>query len=82
MESNLSSQHGAQGSGTEGGGQSPGLLDQVRQRLRFKHYSLKTEQSYCGWIRRYVKFHDMKQVAVRSGKGEMDRWTTLAEENR
>ncbi|MBI1886894.1 MAG: integron integrase [Nitrosomonadales bacterium] len=36
---------------------SPKLLDQVRDRLRVKHYSLRTEQSYVGWIKRYIFFH-------------------------
>lgn len=35
----------------------PKLLDQVRDRLRLKHYSLRTEQAYVGWIRRYIIFH-------------------------
>jgi hypothetical protein len=30
--------------------QSPRLLDQVRDRLRLKHYSLRTESAYVGWI--------------------------------
>jgi len=33
------------------------LLDQVRDKIRFKHYSIKTEQSYVGWIKRYIIFH-------------------------
>jgi len=36
---------------------SPRLLDQVRDRIRFKHYSLRTEQAYIDWIRRFVRFH-------------------------
>jgi integrase len=36
------------------GGQKPRLLEQVRQRLRAKHYSLRTEQAYVGWIRRFI----------------------------
>ena len=35
------------------------LLEQVREVLRLRHYSIRTEQSYCDWIRRYVKFHQM-----------------------
>lgn len=31
------------------------LLDQVREVLRIKHYSIRTEQAYCDWIRRYVR---------------------------
>src|SRR5580765_2290611 len=36
------------------------LLDQVREVMRLRHYSIRTEQSYCDWIRRYVKFHRLK----------------------
>lgn len=35
----------------------PGLLEVVRQSLRTKHYSIRTEQVYLGWIRRFVAFH-------------------------
>lgn len=33
---------------------APRLLDEVRARLRLKHYSLRTEQAYLYWIRRYI----------------------------
>ena len=32
----------------------PRLLDQVRHRLRVKHYSVRTEQAYVAWIRRFI----------------------------
>jgi hypothetical protein len=32
----------------------PRLLDQVRTKLRLKHYSLRTEQAYVAWIRRFI----------------------------
>jgi integron integrase len=35
----------------------PKLLDQVRNRLRVKHYSIRTEQVYSDWIKRYILFH-------------------------
>jgi integron integrase len=35
----------------------PKLLDQVRQLMRLRHYSLRTEEAYIGWIRRYILFH-------------------------
>lgn len=35
----------------------PRLLDQVRRELRTRHYSLRTEKSYIGWIRRFILFH-------------------------
>lgn len=33
------------------------LLDQVRELIRIKHYSIRTEQAYVQWIRRYILFH-------------------------
>ncbi|WP_373033721.1 phage integrase N-terminal SAM-like domain-containing protein [Sulfurovum sp.] len=36
------------------------LLDQVRDKIRFKHYSIRTEKSYVGWIKRYIVFHNLR----------------------
>jgi hypothetical protein len=36
---------------------APKLLDRVRQTIRAKHYSRRTESAYVDWIRRYVLFH-------------------------
>lgn len=33
------------------------LLDRVREVIRIKHYSIRTEQAYLQWIRRYIRFH-------------------------
>jgi integrase len=41
----------------------PKLLDQVRGAIRLKHYSIRTEDAYVGWIRRYVVFHQMRHPA-------------------
>lgn len=35
----------------------PKLLDEVRRRLRLKHYSIRTEKAYVGWIVRFIRFH-------------------------
>ena len=35
----------------------PKLLDQVQNKLRFKHYSLRTEEAYVNWIKRFIFFH-------------------------
>jgi integron integrase len=35
----------------------PRLLDQVRQHLRLRHYSIRTEQAYVDWIKRFILFH-------------------------
>jgi hypothetical protein len=34
------------------------LLDQVRDAMRLKHYSLRSEQTYVDWIKRYILFHE------------------------
>ncbi|MEX1130295.1 MAG: phage integrase N-terminal SAM-like domain-containing protein [Vicinamibacterales bacterium] len=39
------------------GDRAPRLMDVVRSRLRAKHYSPRTEETYVGWIRRFVRFH-------------------------
>lgn len=44
------------------------LLDQVRDVIRMKHYSLKTEKAYIYWIRRYILFHNKKTSANNVGK--------------
>ena len=36
------------------------LLGQVRDAIRLKHYSYRTEQSYVQWIRRYILFHNKR----------------------
>ena len=47
---------------------TPRLLDEVRRRLRVKHYSLRTEKVYVAWIRRYIlannKRHPREMGAV------------------
>ncbi|NET39272.1 MAG: integron integrase [Cyanothece sp. SIO1E1] len=37
-----------------------GLLEAVRDVIRVKHYSLRTEKSYINWIKRYIGFHDRR----------------------
>lgn len=38
----------------------PKLLDQVRQKIHFLHYSRQTEKAYVHWIRRYILFHNKR----------------------
>ena len=45
------------------------LLEQVREVMRLRHYSIRTEQCYCDWIRRYIKFHGMQSRAELSEGG-------------
>ncbi|PKO84758.1 MAG: hypothetical protein CVU17_00805 [Betaproteobacteria bacterium HGW-Betaproteobacteria-11] len=37
--------------------QSRKLLDQVRNKIRFKHYGLSTENTYISWIRQFILHH-------------------------
>ena len=48
------------------------LMDQVRQVLRYHHYSYRTEQTYCEWIIRFVKFHGSQKHPVEMGKSEIE----------
>lgn len=41
-------------------GKEKKLLDQMRDVLRFKHYSLRTEQTYCHWVERFIRFHKLR----------------------
>ena len=51
------------------------LLDQVRDAIRLKHYSYRTEQSYVGWIRRYIFFYN-KQHSNDMGGAELEAFLT------
>jgi integron integrase len=37
--------------------ETPRLLDRVRDSIRVRHYSIRTEKSYVDWIRRYIRYH-------------------------
>ncbi|MHB1246013.1 MAG: integron integrase [Sulfuriferula sp.] len=39
---------------------APKLLEQVRDRIRVKHYSIRTETQYLQWIKRFILFHDKR----------------------
>lgn len=40
--------------------QAARLLDQVRERIRYLHYSIRTEQAYVQWVRSFVRFHELR----------------------
>lgn len=42
---------------------APRLLDQLRERIRVKHYSIRTENTYVHWVRRFILFHHKKHPA-------------------
>jgi integron integrase len=53
----------------------PRLLDRVREALRIRHYSRRTEEAYVVWIRRYILFHN-KQHPIEMGAPEVTRFLT------
>jgi integron integrase len=61
---------------TDGVGEPPRLLDQVRQRLRVRHYSLRTEQAYVAWIRRFILANN-KRHPLDMGEREVEDFLTL-----
>ncbi len=42
------------------GNKAPKLIDRMRQIMRIKHYSLRTEKSYVHWVRRYIFYHNKR----------------------
>jgi hypothetical protein len=60
----------------------PRLLDRVREAIRARHYSRRTEKAYVGWIKRYIFFHAKRHPADMGG-AEVTRFlTTLAVDDR
>lgn len=55
--------------------QSPRLLDQVRGKIRLKHYSIRTEQAYVDWIKRFVLHFD-KRHPLEMGAREVEAFLT------
>ena len=51
------------------------LLDQVRDAIRRRHYSIRTEATYCDWIRRYILYHGKKHP-MDMGAAEIERFLT------
>lgn len=54
---------------------SPRLLDQVRGKIRLKHYSLRTEQAYLDWIKRFIRHHG-KRHPREMGAAEVEAFLT------
>ncbi|MCW8837431.1 MAG: phage integrase N-terminal SAM-like domain-containing protein [Thiovulaceae bacterium] len=51
------------------------LLDLVRDKIRFKHYSYSTEKTYVHWIKHYIFFHNKKHP-IEMGKFEIETYLT------
>ncbi len=55
--------------------EGPRLLDQVRNTIRRKHYSIRTEHAYLGWIKRFILFHQ-KRHPMAMGKPKIEAFLT------
>lgn len=55
------------------GSNAPRLMDEVRRHLRLKHYSLRTEQAYTGWVRRFILANGKRHPRTMDGP-EVERF--------
>jgi integron integrase len=54
---------------------APRLLEQMRERIRYKHYSLRTEKAYLFWARRFIRFNALRHPRT-MGAPEVERYLT------
>jgi site-specific recombinase XerD len=60
----------------------PSLLDRVRQHIRLRHYSIRTEEAYVQTVRRFILFHGKRHPAE-MGAAEIRQYLShLATEGR
>ena len=53
------------------------LLDEMRDLMRRRHYSIHTERAYRDWVRRYIRFHNMQSKDdVRHGEEKIEAFLT------
>lgn len=60
----------------------PKLLDQLRERIRYRHYSLRTEQAYVHWVKRFIYFHGKRHPRDMGGPEVEAFLSHLANEGR
>lgn len=51
------------------------LLDQLRERIRYMHYSLRTEEAYVYWVRFFIRWHGLRHPRDMGGR-EVERFLT------
>ncbi len=62
-------------SGVGGVPEPPRLLDRVRDKIRLRHYSIRTEQAYVDWIKRFILFHGKRHPET-LGAAEVEAFLT------
>ncbi|EPK3147871.1 tyrosine-type recombinase/integrase, partial [Acinetobacter baumannii] len=55
------------------------VLDQLRERIRYLHYSLRTEQAYVNWVRAFIRFHGVRHPAT-LGSSEVEAFLSWLQE--
>ena len=56
--------------------EAPRLLDQLREQIRYRHYSLRTEEAYVHWVRAFVRFHGAARHPREMGREEIEAFLT------
>lgn len=51
------------------------LLDQLREQIRYLHYSLRTEEAYVYWVKNFIHFHGLKHPRD-MGQAEIESFLT------
>ena len=69
-----------QSHGTPSQHQPPKLLEQVRTTIRTRHYSLRTEETYLSWIKRFILFHGKRHPREMGGREIQEFLSYLAVE--
>ena len=52
------------------------LLDQLREQIRYLHYSLRTEEAYVYWVKKFIRFHQMRHPRD-MGQPEVEAFLTM-----
>ena len=50
------------------------FLEEVRHAIRVRHYSLRTEDAYLGWIKRFILFHGKRHPTCSPTKFHTQSW--------
>ncbi len=61
--------------------QSSKVLDQLRERIRYLHYSIRTEEVYVYWVKKFIRFHRMRHP-VSMGRTEVEAFLSWLAETR
>jgi integron integrase len=53
------------------------IMDEIRDFMRLHHYSIHTERTYCDWVKKYIRFHQMKsREKLNDGEKKIEAFLT------